>query len=90
MEIEFSIGESRTIDLIAVKDNERIAMEIEVTGDHCEENILKILPLKYSQIIVIYNDKAIRDRYEEKYSTLGVIFTPIYFYYNALDNKKLH
>ncbi|MFH1231867.1 MAG: hypothetical protein V1709_10270 [Planctomycetota bacterium] len=90
VEIEFPLGGSKTIDLIAVKENEKIAAEIEISGDHCEENILKILPLKYSKIIVVYNDRAIRNRYEKKYSTLGVTFTPIYFYHNTLYNKKLH
>ena len=90
VEIEFPLGESKTIDLIAVRDNEKIAAEIEISGDHCEANILKILPLKYNKIIVVYNDRAIRDRYEKKYSTLGVTFTPVYFYYNTLYNKELH
>lgn len=53
VEIEKPIGEGKAVDMVAIKDVERIAIEIETGKSDVVENIVKSLDEGFSRIIVV-------------------------------------
>ena len=59
IEIEKPIGEGRTVDIVVIKNAERIAIEIETGKSDVTKNILKNMHKEFSKIIVIPLDAKI-------------------------------
>ena len=58
IEIESPIGEGKTIDIVASKDGQRLAIEIETGKSDVFENVLKNINHECSKIVMIaMNDK---------------------------------
>lgn len=59
VEIEKSIGENRTIDLVARKNQEAVAIEIESGQSDVEENVRKCLAAEYQRVIVVITSRRL-------------------------------
>jgi hypothetical protein len=66
VEIEKPIGEGKTVDIVATKEGERLAIEIETGKSDGIENILKNLNGSFSKIIIV----PLSDKIERKYFTM--------------------
>jgi hypothetical protein len=66
IEIESPIGEGKTVDIVAYKGEEKIAVEIETGKSDVFENILKNLNGGFSKIIIV----PLSDKIERKYFTM--------------------
>ena len=53
IEIESSIGEGKTVDIVASKNAERLAIEIETGKSDINQNILKCFKMGFSKIIFV-------------------------------------
>lgn len=71
--IEHYIGE-RSIDVYAVKKNEKIAVEIALSPEHELENVKKCLKEGFDQVQIVYVSRRVRDKIkrsvEEKFGEI--------------------
>ena len=59
VEVELSIGESRTIDLVARKNQEIVAIEIETGQSNVVENVRKCLAAEYQRVTVLTTSRSL-------------------------------
>ena len=57
IEKEVSIGEGKTIDLVATKGNDRIAIEVETGKSDLEVNLKKCREASFEKVVVVYRKK---------------------------------
>jgi hypothetical protein len=57
---ELSIGEGKTIDIVAERDSKRIAFEIETGNSDVKANIEKCLEAAYDNIIIVATSAAVK------------------------------
>lgn len=64
VEEEVSIGEGKTVDIVAEKDGKKIAIEIETGKSDVEKNIQNCLRAGFDEVVVVATSKEARERME--------------------------
>ena len=60
MDAEVSVGKGRTIDLVATRDHERLAFEIEIGKSDAAVNVQKCLEAKIEKIFIIATSSQVK------------------------------
>lgn len=72
--VEFEVSrESGRVDVVAQKDDEKIAIEIETGKSNFIRNIQQDLAAKYNKVLVITTDKSAFKKIEKKLAQVGLL-----------------
>jgi hypothetical protein len=69
---EYSIGEGKAVDLVAMRDGKKIAIEIETGKSDAIYNIQKDLRIEFSSIFCLVLDQKLKHKLDEMISNLGL------------------
>jgi len=76
---EYKIGEGKSVDIVAEKDGNRIAVEIETGKSDIIYNIKKNLDYEFDEICVVILNEKVREKIQRKYNGKVKIFNLSYF-----------
>jgi len=69
---EFAIGQGKTIDLVAMKGIERIAIEIETGKSDAVGNINKCLEVGFEKIVVVALTFALKQKIQRQVISINI------------------
>jgi hypothetical protein len=71
VELESLIGEGKSVDILAVRDGQRLAIEIETGKSNVMDNIRKLCSSSFSEIWVVCLNEAARRQYLNAYKDMA-------------------